>query len=188
MTDLTDGDGIPEKLHLIRHARPIISDLPRSEWPLDPAHTDALTRLKETLDVPYSATWYCSPERRAVETAEGLTTSSITIVEALGEMGRPPTFIEDFEDAVARAFAEPGMPGSADWETVNSVAARQRKAVREFDGVGETVVVGHGVALTTLVSVLTDQPPDFESWKSMRMPDYAVVQSAKLVRAWGDWS
>jgi hypothetical protein len=96
-------------LFLVRHGRPILErGLVPSMWQLDPAGFDDIWALRESGRLPSSATWYSSPEPKAVATAHLLTDSEVGIVDDLREQFRDTdAWLHDFDGAVRRAFADP---------------------------------------------------------------------------------
>lgn len=79
--------------------------MPAAEWNLDPATYDDVWALRDRL--PRRASWYCSPEPKALETAQLLTDADVGIVEDLREHERGGEWFDDFPAVVRRAFAEP---------------------------------------------------------------------------------
>ena len=167
-------------LHLVRHGRP----LPRpgvaaDQWELDPAGFDEVWALRESGRLPAGAAWFCSPEPKAVATAQLLTEATVGMVEDLREHARASTvWIEDFTGTVVRAFEQPEVPAYDGWEPLAACRDRVVPAVRRILDVhaGEDVVlVGHGTAWTLVVSALTGAEPDLEAWARMAMPDLIVL-------------
>ena len=185
MTDLAEVSEIPKDLHLIRHARPIPSDQNRTRWPLHPSAPTEIRRLSDSIDIPDSASWYSSPELRALATARLLSGKEPTIVNGLHEQERPDGIVDDFEETVKRSFRFASRSAAPGWEPFDSVSERITNALDNFDKSTPVVVVGHGVALSALVAVLTNQPPDFDAWRKMKMPDHAHVHDGHLLKPWG---
>ncbi len=167
-------------LHLVRHGRPLVDrSVPAAQWDLDPAGYDAVWALRESGRLPKHATWFCSPEPKAIATAQLLTDRDVGVLDDLREHVRESTaWIEDFAGAVRRAFAQPDLPAADGWETITACRARVLPAVETILDVhrGEDVVlVGHGTALTLVVAELSGRPPDPDAWAALRMPDLIVV-------------
>lgn len=164
-------------LFLVRHGRPtIVPGVAAEHWELDPAGFDEVWALRDRL--PAGATWYSSPEPKAQQTAQLLTDGDVGVVDALREQVRGAAWVEDFEAAVERAFAEPAVPAYEGWEPLAACRARVTKAVSGILSAhtGEDVVlVGHGTAWTALASELTGQPPDLVRWRALGMPDVIQV-------------
>jgi broad specificity phosphatase PhoE len=166
-------------LFLVRHGRPLVDrDRPAAEWELDPAGFDDVWALRESGRLPEGALWFCSPEPKAVQTAQLLTEGEVGIVDGLREHARGAAWVEDFATTVERAFAVPDEPAHPGWEPVahcrDRVVATVTALREESDGT-DLVLVGHGTAWTVLAAQLTGQAPDLERWRSLAMPDVIVV-------------
>ena len=172
-------------LFLVRHG-PSLRDPAHapSAWELDPAGFDAVWALRESGRLPAAAAWFCSPEPKAVATAQLLTETEVGIVDDLGEHRRETTdWIEDFPAVVAEAFAHPDTPAYDGWEPLSACRDRVVPAVRRILDVhaGEDVVlVGHGTAWTLTFAGLTHAAPDLERWAALAMPDVLVVSPDML--------
>jgi broad specificity phosphatase PhoE len=167
------------RLFLVRHGRPVIEPgLLPSAWELDPAHFDDIWTLRESGRLPSGATWFCSPEPKAVATAQLLTEAEVGIVEGLREQVRETAdWIDDMDAAVRRAFADPDRSAHPGWEPLVRTHERVLTAVRALIQThpGDTLVlVGHGTAWTVLAAALTGTEPDLDRWASLGMPD--VIQ------------
>jgi broad specificity phosphatase PhoE len=161
-------------LFLVRHGRPRIDRSQAAHlWPLDPSHADQVQVLRDRL--PEHASWYSSPEPKALGTAVLLTDDPVEVVDDLREHERHSTdWVEDFEEVVRRAFAEPELPAYDGWEPLAVTRRRVVAAVAGILGVhpsGDVVLVGHGTAWTLLVAALTGQDPDLDAWARLEMPD-----------------
>ncbi len=170
-------------LHLVRHGRSLVDlSLPAHEWDLDPAGFDDVWALRESGRLPLDAVWFCSPEPKAVQTAQLLTDGDVAVVEGLREHRRDSTqWHDDFPGVVRRAFAEPDLAASPGWEPL--ARCRERvvtavRALREEHPDGPLVLVGHGTAWTVLVAALTGSEPDLAAWESLAMPDVLTVEPA----------
>ena len=172
-------------LFLVRHGRPLVDpSMPAHEWPLDPAAYDDVVALAPRL--PQHAAWYCSPELKAVETAQLLTHGPIGMVDALVEHRRGADWVEDFQATVRRAFERPDVPAHPGWEPLADCRARIALAGREIlatHGGEDVVLVGHGTAWTVLAAELTDAPPDLDRWASLAMPDVIEIGDGDLGHA-----
>ena len=167
-------------LHLVRHGRPLVEPgLLPSAWELDPAGFDEVWALRRSGRLPEHARWFSSPEPKAVATAQLLTDAEVGVVEGLREQVRETAdWLDDFEDVVRRAFADPEQPAHPGWEPLSVTRDRVVTAVRglvEQHPGDDLVLVGHGTAWTVLVSALTGAPPDLERWSSMGFPDVIPV-------------
>lgn len=160
-------------LYLVRHGRPVVvPGRPAAEWELDPAYFDDVWALRERM--PAHAVWFTSPEPKAVQTTQLLTDTEAGVVEGLREHIRGDTWLDDFYDRVAQAFAEPEVPAYDGWEPL---AACRDRVTRAVDGIlsahrdDDVVLVGHGTAWTALAAHLTGTQPDLERWRRLSMPD-----------------
>ena len=115
-------------LFLVRHGRPLVDrSRPAHEWELDPAAYDDIWALRTSRRLPRHATWFSSPERKALATAELLTDGEIGVVDGLREHQRDSSeWIDDFDDAVRRAFAVPAAAAVPGWEPIVGVPRPRR--------------------------------------------------------------
>ena len=120
-------------LFLVRHGRPLVDrSRPAHEWELDPAAYDDIWALRTSGQLPRQATWFSSPERKALATAELLTDGEIGVVDGLREQQRDSSeWIEDFDDAVRRAFAVPAAAAVPGWEPISACRASSRARNRD---------------------------------------------------------
>jgi broad specificity phosphatase PhoE len=191
------------KLHLVRHAAPRVdSAVPPWEWGLQSAATDATGRLRASSLLPATARWVSSTEPKAMQTAEQLTAGRVVADDRLREAVRPPEFLdtEEFRRRVLRSFQCADEPSAVGWEPLAATRHRVLAATEEAlqDAAGqEVVLVGHGTALTMLVSALVDRPPDVAAWQAMLFPDHCALWlpnpqarplKGDLVRPWGAWA
>jgi broad specificity phosphatase PhoE len=167
-------------LFLVRHGRPLVQrDRPAHEWELDPAGYDDIWNLRTSGRLPDHAPWFSSPEPKALATAELLTDGEIGVLDGLREHVRESIeWVEDFDDAVRRAFAVPDAVAVPGWEPLSECRER---VVRTAEGVlaahpdTDVVLVGHGTAWTVLVAALADREPDLDRWRALGMPDVLTV-------------
>lgn len=169
-------------LFLVRHGQPVFDrDRPAATWELDPAAYDAVWALRDRL--PHGASWYSSPEPKALQTAHLLTDTVVGVIDDLREHERDSTgWIDDFPDVVRRAFAEPDRPANPGWEPLAACRARISAAVSPLLGAHQdedVVLVGHGTAWTVLVAELSGEPPDLGRWEKLAMPDVIEVPVAR---------
>nr|WP_227467170.1 histidine phosphatase family protein [Nocardioides lijunqiniae] len=171
-------------MFLVRHGRPLLQrGRPAAEWELDPAGFDDVWALRESGGLPERAAWFCSPEPKAVGTAQLLTEGDVGILDDLREHVRGGDWIDDVGAVVRRAFAEPDLSAHLGWEPLAACRDRVLPAVRRILDVhrGEDVVlVGHGTAWTLVDAALTGSDPDLDRWASLAMPDVLVVPGAML--------
>jgi broad specificity phosphatase PhoE len=169
-------------LYLVRHGRPQIDrDRAAREWPLDPAYDDDVRALRARL--PGVAAWFSSPEPKAFMTARLLTHEPIEVVPDLREHERDTTdWIDDFDEVVRRAFAEPDVPAYDGWAPITQTRRRVVGAVARILTLhpdDDVVMVGHGTAWTLVRAALEGAPPDLAHWAALSMPD--VVECGPVV-------
>lgn len=168
---------LPIRAHLVRHGRPlVVRDRPAATWELDPAGFDDVWALRDRL--PHGATWFCSPEPKAVETAQLLTDGQVGILEGLAELRRPDAWDDAYDLTAARAFAVPAAAAAPGWESLEELRVRLRTALlplRRTMAGEDVVLIGHGIAWTVLEADLAGQPPSVEAWRSWTMPDLRTV-------------
>ncbi len=166
-------------LHLVRHGMPILDPSRHAfEWELDPARFDDVWALRESGRLPQAARWFCSPEPKAIQTAQLLTDGEVAIVEGLREHVRRAGWIDDLPAALTRAVAEPSVPAVDGWETIEGCRQRVVRAVRgllEEHPDDDLVLVGHGTAWTLLRAVFIGSPPDLAAWRRLGFPDVIEV-------------
>ena len=168
-------------LFLVRHGLPLL-DRGRAahEWELDPSGYDDIWALRTSGRLPRHASWFSSPEPKALATAELLTDGEVGVMDDLREHVRDGgEWVDDFEDAVRRAFAVPTAVAVPGWEPLDRCRTR---VVRAAEGIlsahseDDVVLVGHGTAWTVLSAALTGTEPDLDRWRAMSMPDLIVVE------------
>lgn len=181
-------------LHLVRHALSAqSSERPSSEWRLAPTAGEGARRLGASGVLPDNAFWVSSSEPKAAATAHLLVAGDVRLDDGLREARRDPTWLErdELHRLVLLSFAHPHESVRAGWEPLGATQARAlasaRRAVHEAGG-RDVVLVGHGTALTMLVSGLTGAAPAVDAWQSMRMPDHcALAWPDRLLAPWGAW-
>jgi broad specificity phosphatase PhoE len=169
-------------LHLVRHGRPLVQrDRVAATWDLDPAGFDDVWSLRESGRLPGQAAWFCSPEAKAIQTAQLLTECEIGIMDDLREHVRDSSdWISDFDTVVRRAFEHPDRPAYDGWEPLESCRSRVTTTVRGILATHqdeEIVLVGHGTAWTLLAAELTGNPPDLDRWTTLQMPDVIALDA-----------
>src|SRR5215470_13642027 len=116
-------------LHLIRHGKTVKrADRPAEEWPLDPAGLGAMRDLRNGYDWAAIKHWYSSPERKAIATAEFLTSESIVIADGLGE-ARRGGWSDDYDGLVERFLASPADCPAPGWERACDALGRFDQAL-----------------------------------------------------------
>ena len=169
----------------MRHGRPKpVPGTPPHRWELDPAGFDDVWALRESGRLPVRATWFCSPEPKAIATAQLLTETDVGVLDELREHVRDTSvWIEDFAGTVRAAFARPDLSAYDGWEPLVDCRDRVVPAVRRVLDVhaGEDVVlVGHGTTWTVLVAALTGGEPDLARWERLAMPDLILVEDSAI--------
>ncbi len=167
-------------LFLVRHGRPVVEPgLLPSAWELDPAHFDDVWALRESGRLPERARWFCSPEPKAIATAQLLTEDEVGVVDGLREQVRDTgDWLDDLDATVRRAFAVPDHPAHPGWEPLSRTRDRVLIAVRALLDAhpdDDLVLVGHGTAWTVVAAVLTEAEPDLDRWSTLGMPDVICV-------------
>ncbi|WP_168929752.1 histidine phosphatase family protein [Nocardioides sp. GY 10127] len=168
-------------LTLVRHGRPLVDPaLPPSAWELDPAAFDEVWALRDVLSPRSSprassrAFWACSPERKAVETAQLLTDGDVGVLPSLVEQRGRTWLPEGLDAAVADALARPSVPARPGWEPVADLRARlvaTVDALRAEHPGRDLVLVGHGLAWTVLEAAVRGTEPTPGEWRAWGFPD-----------------
>ena len=179
------------RLILVRHARPVVDpNRGADEWELHPAGQDALERLAALPLFAGAQRIVSSTERKAIATAEAIrrhhTLPPLEQREALGEL-RKGSFVHGDHDAVmARLFEQPDQPVLEGWESGSDARQRFSTCLEQLAAETEDlIVVTHGTVLSLYLAALRGQERvDFAEWRSIGMPDVAVVDTGarKLVR------
>ena len=168
-------------LFLVRHGRPLmVAGTPPAAWDLDPAAYDDVWALRSSGRLPARAAWFTSPEPKAVQTAQLLTDAEVGVLPELREHERTGEWIDDFADAVRRAFDASDRPAVPGWEPLTACRGRVVPAVRrvlEVHGNDDVVLVGHGTAWTLVVADFAGRAPDLERWSALAMPDLITVET-----------
>lgn len=171
-------------LFLVRHGRPLVDRArPAHTWELDPAAYDEVWTLRASGALPARAVWFTSPEPKAVGTAQLLTDGEVGVLDGLREQVRDTAqWLEDFDDAVQRAFADPDAPAAEGWEPLRTCRERVVRTVRgvlaAHDDV-DVVLVGHGTAWTLVAAELTGTEPDLDRWRALGMPGLLRVDAVR---------
>jgi broad specificity phosphatase PhoE len=165
-------------VHLVRHGRSlVVAGEPAHEWDVDPGGYDDVWALRDRL--PSRAAWFCSPEPKAVTTAQLLTDGDVGVVDDLREHVRSSTdWLDDFATVVRRAFEHPDEPAHRGWEPLSACRDRVVPAVRRILDTHrdvDVVLVGHGTAWTLVAAELTGDDPDLDRWAALGMPDVIEV-------------
>lgn len=168
-------------VHLVRHGLPLVdTEAAASSWALDPAGARAVRDLRTSGRLPDRATWFCSPEPKARETARILTDDTIEVVDGLREQVRLHVgWIDDFDVVLADAFARPERPAYEGWEPLDATRRRAADAVRGLlheHPKGDLVLVGHGTSLALVAAELTGTPVNPLAPAAMGFPDVVTIE------------
>jgi broad specificity phosphatase PhoE len=167
---------------LVRHAQPETDPAqPPALWPLSDAGRAAVRALAREPMWRDMRRIFTSPELKAQETAHilaGVNGLTVTAVEDLREVRRPHG-ITDYPRAVAAWFACPHEP-PVGWEPAGAALIRIRACIERLRALEPEpfAVVGHGLALSLYVAALSGEDPA-AVWRSLGMPDLAVVDPAR---------
>jgi broad specificity phosphatase PhoE len=130
--------------------------------------------------LPTRATWFSSPEAKALATARLLTDGEVEVVGALREQVRLQVgWIDDFDAVLAEAFAHPERPAYDGWEPLAATRLRVVTAVRELllsHPTGDLVLVGHGTSLALVAAELTGTGVNPYAPAAMGFPDVVTVR------------
>ncbi|MGC0143200.1 histidine phosphatase family protein [Pseudactinotalea sp. Z1732] len=188
---------ITDRLHLVRHARPRITEAaPPRQWEL--AAGADVGPLLGAGALPTAASWFTSPEPKARQSAALLTGEPVQVLPALAEVARDGALLPAAEfRAATRDYLTTGKaPSGATWEP------RVEATMRIVDGAlaalessthPACVLVGHGTAFTLLVAALVGAPPDADAWARLNMPDHCELAAGpggafEVVSPWGRWA
>lgn len=148
---------------------------------MDPEHEHDVAELAARVTWPDDAVWFTSPEPKAARTALLLAGRSVDVIDDLREHDRgEAAWVDDFQGAMAEAFAQPDSAARDGWEPLSETRRRVVGAVREIIAAypeRDVVLVGHGTAWTLLAAELTGTEPDLERWRAMAMPAVIVVDT-----------
>lgn len=168
------------KLLLIKHSHPLIQPgTPPHKWHLSKEGFERSKRLAEALETYDLSSVFCSPEPKAVETAEivcrQLSLPEPEQIEGLHEHLRskePFGTPETFQAAIARLFDHPDDLVYGE-ETAAQASSRFRGAVNQAieRTAGETAVVTHGTVISLFVAEAANMHP-FPLWESLGLPSY----------------
>lgn len=113
-------------LFLVRHGRPVVvPGTPPANWVLDLEHQRDVAELAARAPWPDDAMWFTSPEPKAARTASLLAGQSVDVVDDLREHDRGVGgWVDDFQAAMAEAFAQPGSAVRDGWETLSETRRR----------------------------------------------------------------
>lgn len=188
------------RLYLVRHGKPRPDERANEFWELAPDAGEGLAALRASGAMPdgAGALWFSSPEPKALGTALALTDTPVEVIDGLREMVRPrgPWLgAQEWAAAVRASVSELDVPAREGWERGRDTTERVVGAfaeIRDRNPGRDLVLVGHGTAWTLLISALTAQPPDFEGWQRMGLPDVCALDlsgdgPARVVAGWSAW-
>jgi broad specificity phosphatase PhoE len=167
---------------LVRHAQVTIDrSTPVAEWTLSGEGLAAAARLADDPWVRAADRLYSSPEPKAVATARALAGGRVVTEDPrLVELDRSGAgWVEDYEELVVEMLAEP-QHSVRGCESMSAARARLADAVADLAGrsAGTIALVSHGLVLSLYVATLRSKPLTLERWRSIRLPDIAVVDPA----------
>jgi len=185
-------------LYLVRHARPaVVPSQHQSTWELDPAGAEELAALAALPFWQGVSRVYCSTERKAIQTAEAITSRNglpePTQVAGLRELEKGGWVGGSHAEVMAEVFRHPDRPVAPGWECASAALDRFRTCSRELldaSGSADVAFVSHGTVLSLYLAELAGRSHvDPAAWASIAMPDLAVVETRtmKLTRPFGAW-
>ncbi len=182
-------------MHLVRHGEPRQdATRPPWEWELSAGAAARVKALRRSGVLPAHALWVSSPEPKAASTAALLTDTPVRLDDDLREAGRDGELLatDAFLGRVLESFADLDSPAAPGWEPLRAAQARMvavaERAVAEAGG-RDVVLVGHGTAMTMLVTALTNTPPDVRGWQRMLLPDHCCLTGrGGITMPWGHWA
>ena len=161
-----------KRLLLIRHAQPLVAEgTPADDWPLtDKGRFDAGALVGRLADRSMTTIVYTSPERKARETAAlAFPSVAAQVREQLREVKRPwYAKPKEFTHAVAEYLKGEVVEG---WESREDIAVRLASLTADSAPWERTVVVTHGVLLTTWLHQVVGLEDPFGFWSNLRIPD-----------------
>ena len=171
------------KLHIVRHAQVLIRpEVPPEEWHLSPVGLDSARRLAAEGDWRGVTRIWHSPQPKTAETAQAIAQVLHIPTEpapGLAELTMDTGFLgtAEFERRVGAYLEGEGAPDPA-FEPYDRAQARIVATLHDIvtRAAGASVaVVSHGRILTVLFSALCGTRLGQADWKSIRLPDLAVV-------------
>ena len=149
---------------------------------LDPSVEEDMTSLRAARDWDAVPLWLSSAETKAVRTAELLTSRPVTTLAGLREVRRGGWTV-DYDETVARLFADPEAAPADGWESARSAVTRFHRTIRPFLSPGvDVAVVSHGLVMTLWCAALRNRPVDLQDWRSLRFPDLLVLSDEGVER------
>lgn len=183
------------RLYLVRHAltRPDPAQ-PAAGWALDPAGSADLARMASLPHWGGVGRIVSSPEPKALLTAEAIRSRHelppAATFDDLREIHKAG-WTDRHDEVMAEFFREPGRPALPGWETASDALARFSACVDWLVAKGgDLILVSHGVVLSLyLADLLGQSHVRYDDWRSIRMPDFALVNAAerRVVQPFGAW-
>ncbi|MDB5084168.1 MAG: hypothetical protein JWN30_1054 [Bacilli bacterium] len=168
-------------LYVIRHAQVEIDpNVPAQEWPLSKEGERSTLELIAAESWPDVSTIYHSPEPKAEQTATIIADALSLKMEshlALRELQINTGFLSsaEFEHRVGAFLEGCPDPDFEDYELAgNRIEQGVKDIVRRAGGVS-TAIVSHGRILTVWFSRLKGRRLTAAEWKSIKLPDLAVI-------------
>jgi broad specificity phosphatase PhoE len=167
----------------VKHALPELDfGVPADEWRLSPEGKARCVPLADRLRQFRFTMVACSPELKAVETAQLMSSQlefPIQVVAELYEHRRQHVRMEgqdEFERHIAQLFAEPGQLVYGE-ETADQAHSRFADAVHSLvarNPEGNIALIAHGTVITLFVARACGLEP-FALWKQLGLPSYIVL-------------
>lgn len=182
------------RLYLIRHARSQMRGDAAKRWPLSTrgrreAGVLARQDFWREVDLIFS-----SPEPKARQTVEPVARRwgiAVKNASCLHELHHP-RLIPDYEEAIARLFAEPEV-SVAGLEPAAQAVERITRCLKELVAAhpDQTLAVAsHGLVLTLFLARLEDRWPTVAEWRAVPFAGIAVVDTSTwcLIKRWSSVS
>lgn len=182
------------KLYVIRHAQVQIKPAePAEHWHLSAAGWQAARELAERLADAGIAVLHHSPQAKTRETAQAM--GDVLRVPLRAEpdlrelaMDVPWLGTADFERRVGDFLGGAADPVFEPYDLAQHRILGCVRAIVVRCAEPATAVVSHGRIITVLFSALCGVRLGAEEWRSLRMPDVAVVDLARGIIAEGFWA
>jgi broad specificity phosphatase PhoE len=172
------------ELTLVKHSAPeIVPEVPASAWRLSQDGRLRSERLGARLRARSVESLFCSPEIKAIETAEIVSHAigkPFEVVDGLQEHDRSnvPFIPGSFRDSVARFFNHPAdlVLGR---ETADQAHARFAAAVEDIlaGNAGSNIaVISHGTVISLYAARAAGLDP-MPLWERLQLPSYVVLST-----------
>jgi broad specificity phosphatase PhoE len=171
------------RIVFVRHAQPKIEDgVPSAEWSLTPEGAAAARALGERLRGFGLASIVCSPEPKAIQTAEAIALAlqlPVAVDDGFAEHARRTAGLlsrAGFEEKIAALFDNPSVPVFGE-ETADACFARFEASVGRLSG--DALVVTHGTILSIYLSRICGFAP-MPFWRALALPAAMVLTGRDL--------